>query len=277
MPILVSYCGSRRAIVNLNEQDVSRYWNENSSIWADQVRKGYDIYREVLNNPSIFGLIGNIQGKKLLDAGCGEGHNTRKLAAAGAKVVGIDLSSKMIELAQQEESLHPLGISYVEGSFTSMPAFANGQFDMIVAFMSLMDGPDYEKAIHEFYRVLRPDGQLIFSISHPCFLPEVLTWINDENGVPYRLAIGNYFIQKPYVDKWKFSLSPEADKMPEFHIPYFPRTLSDFINPLVEEGFHLKKMIEPRPTEDDCEANPALEKWRKHAAIFLQIKAEKAI
>jgi ubiquinone/menaquinone biosynthesis C-methylase UbiE len=262
--------------VGLSEQEVSEYWDGNSAVWVDQVRKGYDVYREALNNPSMFRLIGNIDGKQVLDAGCGEGHNTRKLATLGAKVAGIDLSAKMIQLAQEEEKLHPLGISYVKGSFTRMPMFANCQFDMVVAFMSLMDGPNYEEMIREFHRVLKPTGQIVFSISHPCFLLEGLTWIKDENGVPNRLSIGNYFAQEPYVDKRKFTLSPDVDKIPEFQVPYFPRTLSGFINPLIDEGFHLKKLIEPRPTEDDCKANPALEKWSKHAAIFLQIKAQKA-
>ena len=93
--------------MHLGEQEVSKYWNGNSAVWAEQVRKGFDVYREVLNNPSIFQLIGKVEGKTLLDAGCGEGHNTRKLATLGANVVGIDLSSKMIQLAQEEERLHP--------------------------------------------------------------------------------------------------------------------------------------------------------------------------
>ena len=65
--------------MHLGEQEVSKYWNENSAVWAEQVRKGFDVDREVLNNPSIFRLIGKVEGKTLLDSGCGEGHNTRKL------------------------------------------------------------------------------------------------------------------------------------------------------------------------------------------------------
>ena len=79
------------------------------------------------------------------------GSQYKEVGNVRANVVGIDLSSKMIQLAQEEERLHPLGISYLEGSFSKMPMFADGQFDMIVAFMSFLDWPDYEKAIHELY------------------------------------------------------------------------------------------------------------------------------
>ena len=75
-------------MVDLVESDVARYWDANAPVWTDQVRKGYDYYRELLNNPSMFAFIGHIQGKSVLDAGCGEGYNTRKLARLGAKVVG---------------------------------------------------------------------------------------------------------------------------------------------------------------------------------------------
>jgi ubiquinone/menaquinone biosynthesis C-methylase UbiE len=48
--------------------------------------------------------------------------------------------------------------------------------------MALMDGPHYEKAIKEIFRVLRPGGDLIFSITHPCFITKGIGWIIDDDG-----------------------------------------------------------------------------------------------
>jgi ubiquinone/menaquinone biosynthesis C-methylase UbiE len=240
------------------------------------VRKGFDGYRELINNPSIFEMIGTVAGKDILDAGCGEGHNTRKLAQMGARVTGIDISSRMIEFASKEEYRTPLGIDYRNCSFSNMKVLGDQTFDMVVAFMSLMDGRDYAGAVKEIHRVLRAGGCFVFSITHPCFLTKGLTWTKDENGLEYRANVGNYFDKSPYVDKWKFSMSPEFQALPEFEVPYFPRTLSEYINELILNGFQLVELREPRPTEEACKQNPKLEKWREHAAIFLQIKARKA-
>jgi len=262
-------------VTDISDDDVARYWDTNSATWTPQVRKGFDGYRELINNPSIFEMIGTIAGREILDAGCGEGYNTRKLARMGAHVTGIDISPKMIEFAIQEEHTAPLGITYRNYSFSNMKMLADQTFDMVVAFMSLMDGRDYAGAVNEIHRVLRPGGYLIFSITHPCFLTKGLTWIKDENGSEYRVSVGNYFMKAPYVEKWKFTLSPEAQRLPEFEVPNFPRTLSEYMNELISNGFQLAELREPRPTEEACKRNPKLEKWRDHAAIFLQIKVRK--
>jgi hypothetical protein len=83
-------------------------------------------------------------------------------------------------------------------------------------------------------------------------------------------------MKTPYLEKWKFSMSPESQELPEFEVPNFPRTLSEYLNELISAGFQLAELREPRPTEEVCKRNPKLEKWRTHAAIFLQIKTTKA-
>jgi len=57
------------------EQEVARHWDKNANLWADHVRKGWDKYRERFNNPAFFEFIGDLSGKAVLDAGCGEGCN----------------------------------------------------------------------------------------------------------------------------------------------------------------------------------------------------------
>jgi SAM-dependent methyltransferase len=156
-----------------------------------------------------------------------------------------------------------------------MTALAACSFDMVVSFMALMDGPDYPAAVVEIHRVLKPQGHLVFSIIHPCFLAREHSWIKDVNSGEERLSIGEYFSTENYVEKWKFSLSPDAGSLPEFRVPCFPRTLSDYINPLLEIGFEIERIEEPKPDEDSCRSFPGLAKWAKHAAIFLQVKARK--
>ena len=106
-----------------SEKEVARYWDKNAESWAKQVWKGRYAYREHLNNPAFLKFIGNLNGKKVLDAGCGEGYNTRIFARRGAKVVGIDISKKMIAFARQQERKEPLGIHYAVTSFSNLSCF----------------------------------------------------------------------------------------------------------------------------------------------------------
>ena len=90
-------------------EDVARYWDDNAAAWAEQVRRGADVAREWLNNPAFLAFIGDLRGRRVLDMGCGEGYNTRILARGGASMTGVDLSERMIALAQDDERRHPLG------------------------------------------------------------------------------------------------------------------------------------------------------------------------
>jgi SAM-dependent methyltransferase len=110
------------------EQEVARYWDENANVWADHVRQGWDAYREYFNNPAFFEFMGDLNGKTVLDAGCGEGYNTRLLARSGARMTGVDISEKMIELARQEERREPLGIRYEVASFCDLSLFDDASF-----------------------------------------------------------------------------------------------------------------------------------------------------
>jgi SAM-dependent methyltransferase len=261
----------------ISEGEVTRYWDDNADVWAEHVRKGWDSYREYLNNPAFLKLVGNLKDKKVLDAGCGEGYNTRIFARMGARMTGIDISSKMIEHARRLERTEPLGIRYEVASFTDLSMFSNDSFDTVVSTMALMDGPDYEKAVSEIYRVLRSKGDFFFSISHPCFMTEGFGWVTEDKEAKPALTVSGYFGKKQWIERWKFSQVPEEIRkdIPMFAIPRFPRTLSEYINPLVQTGFILKKLFEPRPSASDCRKYPYLQKWRDTGAIFLHIHCVK--
>jgi SAM-dependent methyltransferase len=182
----------------------------------------------------------------------------------------------MIELARQHESRAPLGIRYERSTYADLSMFADGEFELVVSTMALMDSPGYAEALAEFYRVLQPGGELYFSITHPCFVTRHVGWLDsDAVDLPQRLTVAEYFNREPQVESWRFGYCPEPERYDKFQVPAFYRTLSEYVNLLIDAGFQLCRLLEPRPTDESCKEYPSLLRWRDHAALFLHIHAVK--
>ena len=241
-----------------------------------QVRGRWDIFREHWNNPAFLEFVGDLRGKVVLDAGCGEGHNTRMFARRGARITGIDLSAKMIEFARQAERREPLGIRYERASYTDAPMLCDETFDLVISTMALMDGPDFPGAMREVTRVLRPGGTLAFSILHPCFSTKGFGWTRDDAGRATKFTVADYFNDEPWIDRWKFGHAPNTEQVESFAIPRFDRLLSDYINPVVAAGLRLEEIREPRAPESACQKFPEVfRKFRDHVALFMYVRASK--
>ena len=129
------------------EDDVMNVWDEATEAWTSFVKEGKDYYRDWLNNPATFELIGDVKDKQVLDLACGEGYNTRILARKGAKVIGVDFSERMIGRAREEEVERPLGITSYVSDATNLEALPSNHFDLATCFMSMQDIENLEEAI----------------------------------------------------------------------------------------------------------------------------------
>jgi ubiquinone/menaquinone biosynthesis C-methylase UbiE len=251
------------------------YWHDQANAWAQSIREGKDIFRDFYSLPAFIEFIGNINGKHVLDVGCGEGSNTRTFAKLGAHITGVDLAENMIRIAQEEESKKPLGITYHKASWTDLSVFDDKTFDIVLSTMALMDGPEYEKGLQEFYRVLQDNGSLFFSVTHPCFLPPYYSKLTDEQGITTHRVVSNYFKEGPWTFEW--ALAKENDKtdaQPVTSIAYH-RTMATYINNVISSGFILKAIKEPRPSEQACQQHPRLRVAHEVAPSFLFLHAIK--
>jgi 2-polyprenyl-3-methyl-5-hydroxy-6-metoxy-1,4-benzoquinol methylase len=220
-----------------------RRWDVHArAMWAEIDPQDGDPHRVILLNPTLFRLLPDVQGKCVLDAGCGEGYFCRKLARRGARVTGVDFSREMLRLA--EERTDPgQEIEYLHENCETLEGLATGSFEVVVSNMVLMDLPDYRAALKSFYRVLALEGVLVFSISHPCFATPVHGWVRDEAGNRLYWKMDQYFSEGAY--EQSFFPGEGADQPLLFH-----RTLSSYLNALLEMGFELQAVVEPEPSQE---------------------------
>lgn len=247
-------------------------WNANAPTWTELTRAGYDVYRDLVNTPAFFDLLPPVDGLSCLDLGCGEGHNTRLVARRGANVVGLDIAEAFVDVAAREAGDE---IDYLIGDGALLP-FPATSFDVVTAFMSLMDVTDPELVLHEVARVLRPDGFLQFSIVHPATSTPIRYWVDDESGERHALATGDYFYEGPHTETWIFSAAPPQvrDLHRPFTITYARRTLAGWLNALVDAGLAIEAVHEPRADRETAAVHPEVADTQI-VPYFLLIRARK--
>ena len=242
--------------------DIRKQWNNFADYWIPRVRDGQDLWRKYLNAPAFKKMIGDVQGLRLLDMACGEGYFSRFYAKAGADVTGIDISESQIAAAQAEESRTPLGIQYQLADASIMNNIESENFDIVISFMALMDIENYEGAMMQASRVLKPDGRFVFILIHPCFGwsrrgfdgETIVRWeyrrLEDGSREPHYLKIFEYFTNHSYKMRWKDDEGHEVAVTTMFH-----RTLTDYMKTLRKNGFVVSQIEEPKPVEGKLEPN----------------------
>ncbi|HLZ56935.1 MAG TPA: methyltransferase domain-containing protein, partial [Ktedonosporobacter sp.] len=203
--------------------------------WYDESVRTGTLFHDLVV-PSLFDLVGVIAGQRICDLACGQGVVARQLAQRGATVVGIDVSTKLLDIARREEEAEPLGILYLHEDAQSLSSLSAASFDGVLCNLALMDIVDIEAVFQAVQRVLRPGGWFAFSITHPCFQTSASTWMNEEGGMVSRVVQG-YFRE----GFWR-SNNPGGVRG---RVGSYHRMLSTYLNTLIAAGFSLERITEP--------------------------------
>lgn len=122
---------------------------------------------------------GALEGRRVLDLGCGGGLLAEPLAQAGAEVTGIDISANALRVARAHAQHSGLEINYLLAPAEDLP-FEEASFDIVVAFDVLEHVSDLPRVIGEVARVLRPGGKLIYDTMNRTFVARVVViWIGE--------------------------------------------------------------------------------------------------
>ena len=261
----------------MDEELVKKCWENNAENWTKLSRAGYDVYRDFMNTPHFLRMLPDVKGKLGLDVGCGEGTNTRRVAELGATMKAVDITETFIKHAKATEAEDPRGIEYFTAPAQNVP-FPGQTFDFVTAFMTLMDMADLEGAFGEIFRVLKPGGFLQFNICHPCYDLPNKKKVTDENGEEIGYQIGGYFDGAFTMYEWCFSTAPKEikDNMPKFQVPAQHRTLSQWVNMMIDTGFVIEKFDEPYATDEEIAACPAVRDTRI-LGYFLHVRVRKPV
>ncbi|HEY9566147.1 MAG TPA: methyltransferase domain-containing protein [Nocardioides sp.] len=131
--------------------------------------------------PAVLDLLGDVAGRRILDAGCGSGPLLADLGERGASVAGFDGSSAMIRLAR--ERLGDEADLQVADLTQPLP-YGDDAFDDALAVLVLHYLEDWSQPLGELRRVLKPGGRLIVVVNHPVIPPVMYPEIDYFSTVP---------------------------------------------------------------------------------------------
>lgn len=237
----------------LDPEAVRRSWDAAADAYAHGQATGRDYYRLAFFGPYQADLCGDVTALDVIDLGCGAGYFTRELARRGARVTGIDISPRMIAHARGSEEADPLGIRYLADDAAHLEShFGSASFDLATSCLSLQDMPRIPDVLRAVRAVLRPDGRVVASVVHPCTDTPYREWAKDHTGRKLWLCIDRYFERGPVTYEWKQWAYP-------FTTAGYHATLEDWFRWILDAGFRLEALHEPRPTEEALARHPDLE------------------
>lgn len=176
-------------------------------------------------------LLGDIEGRRVLELGCGAAQSSRWLQASGATAVGIDLSHRQLQHSRRIDEDTGVAVPVAQASALALP-FADDAFDIAFsAFGAMSFAVDLSEAFAEVVRVLRPGARFVFSIVHPS------RWMFPDDPSRTGLHVTrSYFDRRPYVETG-------ADGRTSYVEPH--HTLEDWISGLRRAGLRLDQVVEP--------------------------------
>jgi SAM-dependent methyltransferase len=172
------------------------------------------------DRPACLALLGDVAGRRVLDAGCGPGLYAAELIRRGAQVVGFDQSPRTVQLARVRASSGEFRVHDLGQPIGWLP---DASVDLVLCALAIEHVDNRVAALRELRRVLRPDGALVLSRQHPTG-----DWLR--HG-------GSYFETRPIEETWHQG----------WQVRYWVMSLETACEEIYQAGFLIERLTEPRP------------------------------
>jgi ubiquinone/menaquinone biosynthesis C-methylase UbiE len=228
-----------------DEDELKRQWAELAPAWIREAREGPNPTRTGLLDAPMLECCGDVQGRRVLDCGCGEGRFCRILLERGAgHVLGLDLCELMIDAASSLQSERD---AYRVADVQNLHFIEDESFDLAISYLNQCDLPDFEANNREVHRVLRRGGRFVVANLHP-MRSAVGTWQKASDGTKQHVVVDKYFDEGER--RWR---------MMGVEITNFHRTMETYLSSFLNSGFAIERVLEPSVTRECLAVYPELD------------------
>jgi len=219
------------------EDEAREWWNS----WADQFQEEYggdEIDVGIAWGPGAaegddLGLLGDLEGTKAIELGCGGAQFGIALSEHGADVTGVDISAEQLAYARALADDRDQNIEFIETSVTDMPMIQDATYELAFSAWAFQWVADLDACFAEAYRILEDGGRFVFSVDHPYY-----KLLDPETHEFER----SYFDDSP---RRAYSDSLDAEMV------IYRRPVSEVVNRLIDTGFTIEELREPGYADPD--------------------------
>jgi SAM-dependent methyltransferase len=180
-------------------------------------------------------LLGHVDGRRILDLGCGAGAGSVALAKAGARVIAVDEDAANVGTTRVNAEREGVKVETHHGPLPELAFVRADTIDAAVSVYGLAAADDLDRIFRQVHRVLRPERPLVFSLPHPAF-----ALLEPDGGEPV--------LRRTWWDPSPVAWSVAAGGTE----PDRARTLSGLFASLGRANFRVDALAEPEPDRAAC-------------------------
>lgn len=222
-------------------------------------------FNDCIETPILLAMLPDLHGKEVLDIGCGMGQHAKQYADMGAaSVLGIDISEKMLEYAQEHNGAE--NITYQRMAMEDIETVGRS-FDLVTSSLVFDYIEDFAGLMRKISNLMKDDAEFVFSMSHPI----VTAWdgvydryTRTETGERLYANLRNYCVEGKRKVDWVVN-----------GYECYHRTVSSLINALIGAGFVIEECQEARISDEMRQQYPALFGGTIHRPEFIFFRCRK--
>jgi len=222
-----------------------RAWSRYTAAAPDGTARPSDAatYGPGLPSETELRLLGTIEGKRVLDLGCGAGNASVAFARAGAKVIAVDPSPDQVDVARRAAEDAGVKIELEQANPAELAFVRADGIDVAYSAYALAEVPDLDRVFRQVHRVLKPEAPLVFSLPHPAF-----TMLVAGPGTLGAPADSPPVLSRTYHETAPYTVDRGGDRVTDT-----PRTISSIFTSLMRANFRVDQLLEP-PAQHDLAA-----------------------
>lgn len=205
-------------------------------------------------------LLPDFSGKRVLDLGCGYGWHCKYAAQQGAEyVLGTDISRRMLETARKINPAPEIEYRHAAMEDLDVP---DASFDVVISSLAFHYVEDFSQLVSNICRWLKAGGDFVFSVEHPVFTAYgTQDWFYAPDGTILHFPVDHYYEEG----------KRDAIFLEE-HVVKYHRTLTTYMDALLNNGFVLRRVVEPQPPEDMMDLPDMRDEMRRPMMLLVSCR-----
>ena len=248
-----------RAMMTPMPTDNAAAWDRHAAAYQAGAHLPTDVahYGPDIGTEAQFRLCGNVEGKRVLELGCGGAQCSIAFARQGAHAIGVDISGEQLAFARRLVAREGVKVDLRHGDLADLAFVRADTMDLVFSAYAFGFIEDLDRVFRQVHRVLKPEHPVVFSLPHPAY--DMI----DDDAEPALL------IRRSYFDRTPIEYERDGVRFTDYR-----HTISDLFASLTRANFRVDTILEPEPLPD----LPHSQHWRPtytHVPRTLIMRARK--